>query len=231
MNAPELALHHQHLSRQAAQTRASIERVEARLTSNPEALRLERELEDARQQRRSLELRVRARDQEVEDQRQRMKARDRELMSGRISNPTELMKLSQEVERLRAGMVAAEDAELVLLEESEDQDRQLLDLETKLEQARAVASAAQPALERQLEEDRSRLRQLDAERDEVWAQLPEPWRSEYRRVQTRLADPVAEVVGAQCQSCHVSVTSGGMQTLRRGGLVHCDNCSRLLVMT
>ena len=46
----------------------------------------------------------------------------------------------------------------------------------------------------------------------------------------RQADPVAQVVGGQCQACRVQVTSSGMQTLRRAGLVHCDNCGRILVV-
>jgi predicted CXXCH cytochrome family protein len=38
------------------------------------------------------------------------------------------------------------------------------------------------------------------------------------------------VLHNQCQTCHVTVTSNGMQVLRRGGLVLCDNCGRILVV-
>jgi predicted nucleic acid-binding Zn-ribbon protein len=34
----------------------------------------------------------------------------------------------------------------------------------------------------------------------------------------------------QCQGCRVTVTSSGMQALRRGGLVYCENCGRILVI-
>jgi uncharacterized protein len=231
MNVAELALHHQRLSQQATHLRGAVQRVEARLASDPEVLRLEEEVQLARQERRALELRVRQSEQEVEVRRQRMQYRQRELMSGRIKNPTELMKLSAEVARLRAGMSEAEDAELVLLEDAEQQDDRLLELERKLEQARAVVKAAQPSLELQLEGDRSRLQQLEAEREEVWGRLPDTWQTQYQRVQARTSDPVAEVVGAQCQGCHVGVTTSGMQTLRRGGMIRCDNCGRLLVVT
>ena len=47
-----------------------------------------------------------------------------------------------------------------------------------------------------------------------------------------IVPPVAQVVGNQCQACRVTVTSSGMQLLRKGSddLVHCENCGRILVL-
>ena len=51
----------------------------------------------------------------------------------------------------------------------------------------------------------------------------------YLRVRTH--PPVAEVDHNQCLACHVTVTSSGMQALRKGeDIVHCDNCGRILVI-
>jgi predicted nucleic acid-binding Zn-ribbon protein len=50
----------------------------------------------------------------------------------------------------------------------------------------------------------------------------------YSRMRMRPA--VAQVINGQCAACHVTVTSSGMQLLRKGeGLVHCENCGRILV--
>ncbi|TMF49821.1 MAG: hypothetical protein E6I21_10420 [Chloroflexi bacterium] len=52
----------------------------------------------------------------------------------------------------------------------------------------------------------------------------------YLRV--RVHPPVAEVDRNQCQACHVTVTSSGMQALRKGDqIVNCENCGRILVMS
>jgi predicted nucleic acid-binding Zn-ribbon protein len=54
--------------------------------------------------------------------------------------------------------------------------------------------------------------------------------SAYSRTRARPA--VARVVGNQCTACRVTVTSSGMQTLRKGleEIVHCEHCSRILVL-
>jgi predicted nucleic acid-binding Zn-ribbon protein len=41
---------------------------------------------------------------------------------------------------------------------------------------------------------------------------------------------VAQVVNNQCTACRVTVTSSGMQMLRKGDeIVHCEHCGRILV--
>ncbi|TMC92377.1 MAG: hypothetical protein E6J12_03145 [Chloroflexi bacterium] len=41
---------------------------------------------------------------------------------------------------------------------------------------------------------------------------------------------MARVANNQCSACHVTVTSSGLQILRKGNaLVNCENCSRILV--
>jgi predicted nucleic acid-binding Zn-ribbon protein len=231
VNSSELALHHQRLSHQASLLRSDLERVNARLAGDPEVRRLEDELEHARHARRELELRLRASEREAGQQRQRMQDRRRELMSGRINNGTELMKLSDEVDRLKVRLGQAEDAELAIMEDVEVADRELGQVEARLDAARRAGAAGRPELEARRDRDLARAAELEAERDQAWERLPTEWRRDYERLRVRLGNPVAEVVGGQCQGCHVSVTSNGMQILRRGGIVHCDNCDRLLVVT
>ena len=46
----------------------------------------------------------------------------------------------------------------------------------------------------------------------------------------RIRPAVALVRDNQCSACHVTVTSSGMQILRKGdALVQCENCGRILV--
>lgn len=230
MNTPELALHHQRLEQRAAQLEADVRRVSAQLASNPEVERRARELEEAHQRRRELELRVRERDRDTEQQRSRVASRERELMSGRIGNPTELMKLSAEVDHLKQTLSASEDEELALLEDAERQDAELAALEAALDEVRTAAQSRTPDLEARLADARAALEATQAELAPTWEQLPEEWRVAYQRVKAQRSDPVAEAVDGQCQGCRVAVTSSGMQTLRRAGLVRCDNCGRILVV-
>ena len=63
----------------------------------------------------------------------------------------------------------------------------------------------------------------------MWAQVAPAAQNAYLRV--RAHPQVAEVDHNQCLACHVTVTSSGMQALRKGQVVvNCENCSRILVI-
>jgi predicted nucleic acid-binding Zn-ribbon protein len=230
VNIAELTLRHQSLTQQASQLRASLERTEVRLSGDPQIKQLEHEITEAHAQLHTLTLRLNDSEQQAEAQRRRLQGRERELMSGRITNPTELMKLNQEVEHLRVGLREAEEEELVLMEEAERRDGELQGQKDRFDQITRESQATLPDLQSKAKHDRHHLSEIEAEREQIWSQLPETWQATYLRVQTRLSNPVAEVAGGQCQGCHVRVTSSGMQALRRGDLMQCDNCGRLLVM-
>ena len=230
MNVPELALHHQRLDQRSNQLRSQIARLEAELAGDPVADRLDSDRATAEASRRDLELRLRQRERDAEGRRARLRARERDLMGGRIRNPTELMKLSQEVEHLKAALVEEEDAQLELMEELEGLERELGRLNSELTAARERTEAAAPDLRARLERQRGELSRVEAEREATWAEVPAEWQEAYRRVSRRQPDPVAEVVGGQCQACRVAVTSSGKQALRRAGLLLCDNCGRILVV-
>ena len=225
-----MTLHHQRLDQRAGHIRGQIARVEAMLLDDVEAQRLEREHAMAQTARRDVDLRLREREREVEGRRTRLRARERELMSGRIRNPTELMKMQDEVQHLKAAVGVEEDAQLLLMEQQENLEADVSRLTRELTAARDQAAAAAPGLRARLDLLTSELAQVEAEREETWAQVPADWQRAYRRVRARISDPVAEVVGNQCQACHVTVTSSGMQAVRRAALLQCDNCGRILVV-
>jgi predicted nucleic acid-binding Zn-ribbon protein len=230
MNAPEIALHHQRLATRMALLRAQIQRRQAELASDPEAEGLERALEAAIAARRDLELRLRDRDREVESHRGRLRARERDLMSGRINNPTELMKLDEEVRHLRTAVSTEEDAELELMEEQERLESEAERLGRALQAVRARATEKAPVLRDRIAGEEAELAAAEKEAAATWDQLPPDWRTAYQRVEARVPNPIAEVVGNKCQACRVAVTSNGMQVLRRAGLIQCDNCGRILVV-
>jgi predicted nucleic acid-binding Zn-ribbon protein len=63
----------------------------------------------------------------------------------------------------------------------------------------------------------------------VWRQVPARDQALFQRIRVR--PPIAEMIGNQCAACHVTVTSSGMQALRKGDvLVQCENCGRILVV-
>jgi predicted nucleic acid-binding Zn-ribbon protein len=151
-------------------------------------------------------------------------------MSGRIRNPTDLMKLSQEVENLKAAVAAEEDAQLELMEEEERLRAEVVRLRDELAAAREREVAAAPDLRQRLEQLERDLAETEEEAVRTWSSIPPEWQEVYRQVQRRYPDPVAGVSEGHCQACRVAVTSSGMQILRRAGLHLCDGCGRVLVV-
>lgn len=207
-----------------------IARLESRLESDPEVVSQEELLQEARGAQDAVAARLRESDHAREDHRSKLRSREKELMSGRIRNPTELMQMSDEVAHMKARFAEEEDAELHLMEDAESADEAVRAASASLAEARSRSAAEEPALKEELEAARSELVEVEAERDRLWAEIPPVAQAAYSR--TRAQPPVARVVGNQCTACRVTVTSSGMQTLRKGldDLVHCENCSRILVL-
>jgi predicted nucleic acid-binding Zn-ribbon protein len=210
--------------------REVIERLESRLESDPEVVSLAEAEQAARAAQDVVAARLRESDHTREDHRSKLRSREKELMSGRIRNPTELMQMSDEVSHMKARFAEEEDAELHLMEDAEAVDDAVRAAAASLEEAQHVSAAEEPALKEELEGARSELAEVEAERDQLWAEVPAAAQATYSR--TRAQPAVAKVLNNQCTACRVTVTSSGMQVLRKGldDLVQCEHCSRILVL-
>jgi predicted nucleic acid-binding Zn-ribbon protein len=225
----QLLLQYQRLVDRERVLRDNIERIESLLQANPEVVRLEEKVEAARAAQEAAAGKLHESDRAREDHRTKLRSRERELMSGRIRNPTELMQMSEEVQHMKARFADEEEAELRLMEDAEIADDSMREATAELDAARAQAAAEAPALESDLSGFRAELAEVEAEKEHVWAEVPAAARTAFTR--QRVHPAVAEVRNNQCTACRVTVTSRGMQMLRQGDeIVHCENCGRILVI-
>lgn len=230
MKPAQLLFAHQRLVDRERALRDDIERVESRLASDPDVVEREESLAQARAAQEVMAARLRDSDREREAHRTKLRSREKELMSGRIRNPTELMQMSEEVQHMKARFADEEEAELNLMEGAESADEAERVAKASLAEARTQSAAEEPELRQDLAAWKAELAEVEAERDEIWTQVPPVAQNAYLRM--RMSPPVAAVVGNQCQSCRVMVTSSGMQLLRKGSddIVHCEHCGRILVL-
>jgi len=217
----QLLLQYQRLVDRERVLRDNIERIESLLEANPEVVRLEEKVEGARAAQTVAAGKLHESDRAREDHRTKLRSRERELMSGRIRNPTELMQMSEEVQHMKARFADEEEAELRLMEDAEIADDNMREATAELDAARAQAAAEAPGLESDLSGFRSELAEVEAEKEQVWADVPPAARTAFTR--QRVHPAVAEVRNNQCTACRVTVTSRGMQMLRQGDeIVHCE---------
>lgn len=229
VNTYGTALQHEHHVQRAHRLRSEIARLQQQVSGDGGTDRMSRALAEARARRQELERRLREVDRDTEERRARAAARERELMSGHMGSPAGLMKLRQEVEHLQDALQGAEDAELALLEDADRQDAELSTLEETLEKRSAEVASASPQLRQRLEAANAELEQVEAEVRSTWEELPPDWQEAIQRIHRHHGDAVAEMSDGLCGACRVAVTSSGRQALRRGVLLTCDNCGRLLV--
>ena len=224
----QLLLEHQRLVERERGLRDNIERANSRLESDPEIVEREETLAQARAAQELTAARVRESDHEREAHRVRLRTREKELMSGRIRSPSELLQMSDEVKHMKERFAEEEDAEMKLMEDADAADEAVRDAANQLEQARKQSAAEEPEIRSELQTWTTELAEVESERDSVWEQVPPAAQAAYSRMRMRPA--IAEVINNQCSACHVTVTSSGMQKLRGGDeLVHCENCGRILV--
>ena len=230
MRPAQLLLQYQRLVERERALRENIERISSRLDADPEVVSKEEALASARSEQQAATERLQASDHERESHRTRLRTREKELMSGRIRNPSELMQMSEEVQHMKARFAEEEDAELQLMEAVETAEEAVRVATKELESERKRSAEEEPELRTELEAFQGELADVEAERDKVWDEVPQVARDTFGRVRVRPA--VSEVSGTQCSTCRVTVTSSGMQTLRKGldDLVRCENCGRILVL-
>src|SRR5207247_8340172 len=130
--------------------RDQIESVESLLASDPNIAHAEETLATARAEQQDIQLRLRESDRDREAHRTRLRSREKELMSGRIRNPTELMQMNQEVQHMKESFAVEEDAELRLMEEGEVADQAVVEALAHMMDARTLSVCEEPALRRDL---------------------------------------------------------------------------------
>jgi uncharacterized protein len=224
----QLLLEHQRLVERERGLRDNIERANSRLESDPEIVEREETLAVARGVQEVASARVRESDHEREAHRSRLRTREKELMSGRIRSPSELLQMSDEVKHMKERFAEEEDAEMKLMEDADAAEEAVREATNDLERARKQSAAEEPEIRSELQTWTTELAEVESERDAVWEQIPPAAQAAYSRMRVKPA--VAQVINNQCSACHVTVTSSGMQKLRGGDdLVHCENCGRILV--
>jgi predicted CXXCH cytochrome family protein len=229
MRPTEALLHYQRLGDRLRSLHDERDHLLSRLASNPELDAATAGEADAQRRREAAARRVRELDDEAEAHRGKMRAHERELMSGRIRSPSDLTRMSEEVEHMKARLAAEEDRELDAMVELEEAEKEHDQARRFLDQVRRRTEADAPGMQTRVERLEGEAAELEAEIASVWALVPAGLQTQYRKL-SRLANPVVPVVDGQCTGCHVQLTANELQQLKRGERSTCQNCNRILVL-
>ena len=228
MGAAEL-LEVQRLDDRLDVLRVDIAAAEARLRGSAELDRARAHREAAQHAQRAAELAVSARGLESGTLRERARTLDRQLYSGLVRNPQELLTLQRELGEVRIRLAAGEESELEAMEVAEAGAAELA-------AADAALAAVEAARAEQAGPDAARLAALRTELSDTSAarELAAARRSAtelelYRRVAMRHRPAVVRISNDSCGGCRVPLGLVEVRAIRtREGIVQCSNCDRIL---
>ncbi|HEX6101287.1 MAG TPA: C4-type zinc ribbon domain-containing protein [Thermoanaerobaculia bacterium] len=191
-------------------------------SANEEMTRLQGEIDTLAKERRRV-------DGELSDQQELLKKYQGQLMQ--VKNQQQYAAAWKEIDATRKHVKDLEESVLKNMTETDGFQQQLDarkgghdDLQAKYDQAHAD-------WQHSLSDLRGEAEKLKAKAAQVEATIPERLRNEFHKIyRQRQQIAVSRVNGDTCSTCRTRVRPQVAQQLKRGELVHCEGCHRILYL-
>ena len=174
------------------------------------------------------QLKKRVDEQELEMKSLDQKEKDKKQLLDRLSDYKEYQGIKAEVEAIQR--IQVEQEQLVL-----DAWNQLENAQTAEKKKKNETAEQLQQLHEQLEQLKEKHTQLHgesaalvAQRAEKEASVPAEWLEKYTMMRARVTDPVVEIFHQSCGVCSQMITSQDYVRAKRGALIQCQTCYRLL---
>jgi uncharacterized protein len=143
--------------------------------------------------------------------------------------------LQHEVDNGEKEIANAEDRLLEQMVAGEQYERQIKESEKVLKAAEEVAKVERAKIEAEKKEAGQDLAQLNAEREQAVAGIPEDLMDHYDRIMKKHDNlALAEIREEKCSACGMRMRPQVIQAIRRSTtdeLFHCETCTRILYYT
>ncbi|MEA2614726.1 MAG: uncharacterized protein QOE72_509 [Chloroflexota bacterium] len=220
----------QQIDDRIAGRRKAAREVEARIAGSPELEAARRRATGLAAERGMIEERLAAAGRDSAALRGRVRVIDRQLYGGSVRNPQDLLTLQRELAEVRERLVAADDAELRLMEEAEAAEAAATAASAAVAGIEGARSAAAGDERARLDALRADIAELERDRAAVAGALPPAELSLYTRLATRLHPAVTQLKGDSCGGCRLPLGVREVRAARVGSeLVQCSNCDRVVV--
>jgi hypothetical protein len=220
----------QQIDDRIAGRRKAAREVEARIAGSPELEAARRRATGLAAERGMIEERLAAAGRDSAALRGRVRVIDRQLYGGSVRNPQDLLTLQRELAEVRERLVAADDAELRLMEEAEAAETAATAASAAVAGIEGARSAAAGDERARLEALRADIAELERDRAAVAGALPPAELALYTRLATRLHPAVTQLKGDSCGGCRLPLGVREVRAARVGSeLVQCSNCDRVVV--
>jgi predicted nucleic acid-binding Zn-ribbon protein len=189
---------------------------------NEEVTRLQQQLETLNKERRRV-------DGELSDQQEMLRKYQGQLMQ--VKNQQQYAAAWKEIDATRKHVKELEDSVLKNMSEAEVFQKQLDERSDGHSALQARYDTAHAEWQHSLGDLRKESDQLRAKAAQIESTLPERLKNEFQKIfRQRQGIAVSRVASDTCSSCRTRVRPAVAQQLKRGELVHCEGCHRILYL-
>ena len=188
--------------------------------ANQQMEKLQQQLETLSKERRRV-------DGELSDQQELLKKYQGQLMQ--VKNQQQYAAAWKEIDATRKHVKELEDSILKSMSESETYQTELDERKAGYDELKSRYDAAYTEWQASLSGLKSEAEALRKRADEIEATIPPRLRDEFQKIfRQRNGVAVAPVVSDSCSSCRTRIRPALFQQLKRGELVRCEGCHRIL---
>jgi uncharacterized protein len=189
-------------------------------SANEEMARLTQSIDQLSHERRRI-------DGELQDQQEILRKYQGQLMQ--VKNQTQYAAAWKEIEASRKHVKDLEEAELKVMGEIEAAQQRLDERKSGFDDLKTRYDAAHAAWQHSLGDLRAEIEELRRKASTTEERIPERLRKEFYRIfRQRQNVAVTRVENDSCGACRVRIRPAVAQQLKRGELVSCEGCRRIL---
>lgn len=190
--------------------------------TNTQMTRLEQRIEELSRERRKL-------DGELQDAQQVLKKYQAQLML--VKNQVQYSAAWKEIDTARKKLKELEDADLKVMGDLEDAENQLKSLKESLVPLKSRFDQEYDAWQSSLGGLRAEIEKIRQKVSGIEQAIPENIRQQFHRIfRQRQGVAVARVVHDSCSGCRVRLRPSAVQQVRRGEVVSCEGCGRIIYL-
>ncbi len=229
-NQATLLYHLQLVDQDIARHRARLTEIDAKLNGDKSVMQATRQLSDAQEALKPVQVHARALDLEIKSVADKAKTADANLYSGRITSPKALQELQDEIDSLKRRQTQLENEMLETMMTVEANQGTVAGAEEALTQVRTAFASEQTDLREEQGRLAVELPQLEQKRADMALGVEPGNLAAYDKLRQRMrGQAVARMVEEGCTICGVEQNSMTVQKVRLGrSLVFCESCGRIL---
>ena len=218
------------IDQELASNEQAYARISAQLGESKDVLNIRAKLESENKQLEEITHSQHKIEWEIEDLSVKLTKFEKELYSGKTTNPKELTSLQHEIESLGKNRRKLEDQDLEIMETIERLNTTISELHSNLKKLEIEWQEQQKDFTIKLKYLEDTISSLKGKRETLANEIDFQVLTIYEELKKQKGVSVAKVEQGICRGCRISLPVNELQQVRSGSMVRCSSCGRILYL-